>query len=175
LEYADSVLEILHTKERYQESKNHHGKKSLEIGNSFFVRKRDQLEIPDKGGLVDPIADMLITIKNGYMAKKPSVTIPVSKFKLEIAKVLEKEKFIGNIKSEDREITIELLYDNHKPKISQIQKVSKLGLRVYSKSKKIPTLKGGRGTYILSTPQGVMTGKEAKAKKLGGEVICRVW
>ncbi|OGD86451.1 30S ribosomal protein S8 [Candidatus Curtissbacteria bacterium RIFCSPHIGHO2_01_FULL_41_11] len=118
---------------------------------------------------------MLITIKNGYMAKKPSVTIPVSKFKLEIAKVLEKEKFIGNIKSEDREITIELLYDNHKPKISQIQKVSKLGLRVYSKSKKIPTLKGGRGTYILSTPQGVMTGKEAKAKKLGGEVICRVW
>ncbi|MDP2632217.1 MAG: 30S ribosomal protein S8 [Candidatus Curtissbacteria bacterium] len=124
---------------------------------------------------MDPIADMLITIKNGYMARKPSVIVPLSKFRLEIAKVLEAEKLIGKINVENKKITIDLIYENNKPKISQIQKVSKLGLRVYVKSKKIPNLKGGRGTYVLSTPQGVMTGKDAKSKQLGGEVICKVW
>lgn len=124
---------------------------------------------------MDPIADMLIAIKNGYMANLPSVTMPLSKFKLEVAKALEKEKFIGKIQNQDKKITIELLYENQKPKISQIRKVSKLGLRVYTKSKKIPVLKGGRGIYIISTPLGVMTSKEAKQKKVGGEVICKVW
>lgn len=124
---------------------------------------------------MDPIADMLITIKNGYMAKKLSVVVPLSKFRLEIAKVMETEKLIGKVSVEDKKITIDLIYENNKAKISQIQKVSKLGLRVYVKSKKIPTLKGGRGTYILSTPQGVMTGKDAKFKQLGGEIICKVW
>ncbi|MDO8487292.1 MAG: 30S ribosomal protein S8 [Candidatus Curtissbacteria bacterium] len=124
---------------------------------------------------MDSIADMLITIKNGYMAKKLSVSVPYSKFKLEIAKVIEASKFIGKVQREERNINIELVYENQKPKITEIKRVSKLGLRVYAKKKDIKMVKGGKGLYILSTPQGVMTGQAAKAKNLGGEVICQIW
>ncbi len=124
---------------------------------------------------MDPIADMLISIKNGYMAKKPSIGIPYSKFKMEIAKVLEGTKFIGKVQKVDSKIEIELLYENQKPKLTELKRVSKLGLRVYQKSKEIKKLKGGKGLYILSTPKGVMTSIDAKAKNLGGEVICLIW
>ena len=124
---------------------------------------------------MDPVSDMLVTIKNGYMAKKSQVTVPFSKFKLEIAKVLEKEKFVSKVSKENLKIIIELEYEDQKPKISQIRRVSKLGLRVYVRGKNIKKIKGGKGKIIISTPKGLMTGEEAKAKKLGGEVICRVW
>lgn len=124
---------------------------------------------------MDPVADMLIIIKNGYMARKPNISAPYSKFKLEIAKTLEKEKFVGSVKKEDGKIHINLAYDESKPRMSEVKKVSKLGLRVYIKSKRIKSIKGGKGITIISTPSGVMTGKEAKVKKLGGEVICQVW
>lgn len=124
---------------------------------------------------MDPIADMLVTIKNGYMAKKQSVVLPYSKFKFEIVKVLEKEKFVGSAHKKDKTITVELLYEGKNPKIQQIKKISKLGRRVYSKSKHIKSIKGGRGTLIISTPQGVVSGQDAKKKNLGGEVICEVW
>jgi small subunit ribosomal protein S8 len=125
---------------------------------------------------MDPIADLLITIKNGYMAKKSSVTAPYSKFRLAVAQVLEKEKFVGKVeKIDERTLNINLVYENDKPGITFVKKVSKLGLRVYSKSKSLKQVKGGRGLTIVSTPQGVMTGKEAKTKKLGGEIICQVW
>ena len=86
---------------------------------------------------MDPIADLLITIKNGYMAKKNSVSVPYSKFRLSIAKVLEKEKFVGKTDKVDKVIEISLLYENGKPKITHIKKVSKPGLRIYTKSKNI--------------------------------------
>lgn len=131
---------------------------------------------------MDPVANMLVTIKNGYMAKKAQVIIPYSKFKLEIAKILEKEQFIDKVSKRDSrlpagkaKIEVELLYDRQKPKISEIKRVSKLGLRVYTKSKNIKVIKGGKGLIIISTPKGVMTGREAKAKNLGGEVICQLW
>jgi small subunit ribosomal protein S8 len=124
---------------------------------------------------VDPIADMIVTIKNAYMAKKPETTVPYSKFKMEIAKVLEKEKFIGRVEKADRLISIGMLYENQKPRLSEIKRVSKLGLRIYTKSKKIKLVKGGKGIYIISTPKGVMTSKEARSKNLGGEVICQLW
>lgn len=124
---------------------------------------------------MDPIADMLIIIKNGYMAKKPNVTVPYSKFKLEIAKAVEASKFIGKVTKEDKNINIELIYENQKPKLTEIKRVSKLGLRVYAKKKDIKLVKGGKGLYLLSTPQGVMTGQAARAKNLGGEVICQIW
>ena len=124
---------------------------------------------------MDPIADLLITIKNGYMAKKKEVVAPYSKFKLAIAKVLEKEKFIGKVEQEDRLINIELLYENGKPKVTSIKKISKLGLRVYSKSKRLKSTRGGRGMTLISTPQGVMSAKEAKSKRLGGEVIAEIF
>jgi len=131
---------------------------------------------------MDPIADMLVTIKNGYMAQKPKVSVPLSGFKLQIAKVLEKEKVVSKVTKKSAhdhkakpEIEIELSYEGRKPKVWQIKRVSKLGLRVYTKSKNIKKIKGGRGMVIISTPKGVMTGSEAKAKKLGGEIICQIW
>ena len=124
---------------------------------------------------MDPVADMLVSIKNGYMAKKPQVLVPFSKLKFEIAKVLEEAKFVSKIAKRESQILIELSYDAGKPKITDIKKVSKLGLRIYEKAKNIKTIKGGRGIVIVSTSKGVMTGKVAKSKKLGGEVICRVW
>lgn len=124
---------------------------------------------------MDPIADMLISIKNGYMAKKPDIAVPYSKFKMEIAKALEGTKFVGKVQKVDSKIEIELLYENQKPKLTELRRVSKLGLRVYQKSKEIKKVKGGKGLYILSTPKGVMTSKDARAKNLGGEVICLIW
>ncbi|KKR55595.1 MAG: hypothetical protein UT92_C0003G0013 [Candidatus Curtissbacteria bacterium GW2011_GWA1_40_24] len=124
---------------------------------------------------MDPVADMLVAIKNGYLAKKVQILVPFSKFKYEIAKVLENEKFVGKTAKKDNQILIELFYEDGKPKITDIKRVSKLGLRVYEKSKNLKKIKGGRGILIITTPKGLMTGEQGKAKKLGGEVICRVW
>jgi len=118
---------------------------------------------------------MLVAIKNGYMAKKSSVAVPFSKFKQEIAKLLERENIVGKTTKENSHIMIELQYENQKPKITQIERISKLGLRVYKKSKNIKRVKGGKGISIVSTSKGLMTGDQAKAKKLGGEIICRIW
>lgn len=124
---------------------------------------------------MDPIADMLTIIRNGYMARKSDVSLPHSKFKEQVALTLSKENFVGPVKKDGANMKIELEYDGGKPKINEIKKVSKLGLRVYSKSKNMGEVKGGRGIYIVSTPRGVMSSREAKSKKLGGEVICLVW
>ena len=124
---------------------------------------------------MDPIADMLVAIKNGYMAKKSQVLVPYSKFKFEVAKVLEKENFVGKTQKKDNLLLVDIIYDNKNPKLHQIKKVSKLGLRIYIKSKNIKKVKGGRGITIISTPKGVMAGHDAKKKNLGGEVICQVW
>ncbi|KKR86545.1 MAG: 30S ribosomal protein S8 [Candidatus Curtissbacteria bacterium GW2011_GWA1_41_11] len=124
---------------------------------------------------MDPVANMFVIIKNGYMANKVNVLVPYSKFKFDIVKVLEKQKFIGKISKKENKIEIDLLYENQKPKIQEIRKISKLGLRVYSKSKHINSVRGGRGLTIISTPEGVMTGAEARKKNLGGEVICQLW
>ena len=124
---------------------------------------------------MDPVANMLVIIKNGYMANKVNVLVPYSKFKFDIVKVLEKQKFIGKVSKKENKIEVDLLYENQKPKIQEMRKISKLGLRVYSKSKHIKSVRGGRGLTIISTPDGVMTGAEARKKNLGGEVICQLW
>lgn len=118
---------------------------------------------------------MLIIIKNGYMAKKPAVSVPTSKFKLEVAKVLEKEGYVGKVTPAEKAIEIDLVYENKKPRITNIKKVSNPGLRVYKSSKAITSVKGGIGMTIVSTSKGVMSGVDAKNKKLGGEIICQVW
>jgi len=118
---------------------------------------------------------MFIIIKNGYMAKKPNVSVPLSKFKLEIAKVLEKEGYVGKVTTAERSIEIELLYENKKPRVTEIKKVSNPGLRIYKSSKAITSVKGGIGATIVSTSKGVMSGVEAKNKKLGGEILCQIW
>lgn len=124
---------------------------------------------------MDPVANMLVVIKNGYMAKKEKVSAPFSKFKFEIAKVLAEKKFVAKVSKNDNRIEIDLIYNNQKPRITQIKRISKLGLRVYTNSKHIKSIKGGQGMTILSTPKGVMANDEAKRKNLGGEVICQVW
>lgn len=124
---------------------------------------------------MDPIANMIVAIKNGYLAKKEQAILPYSKFTFEVAKALEKEGFVGKVAKEGIKLTITLSYNATRPRLNEIKIVSKPGLRVYSKSKKIMSLKGGRGSYIISTPKGVMSGKDAKAKNLGGEVVCLAW
>lgn len=124
---------------------------------------------------MDSIADMIVIIKNGYMAKKSQVSLRLSNFKFELAKALEKEGYVGKVAKDNKRITIDLIYSLNKPRITEIKRVSKSGLRVYIKSKGIKPVKGGRGTIIVSTPKGLMSGKEAQKKNLGGEVVCRVW
>lgn len=128
----------------------------------------------------DPIADMLTRIRNGLKAKFPKVDVPSSKLKLEIARILKDEGYILNYKIVDegshKAIRIYLKYqDNGAPVISHLERVSRPGCRVYAGSREIPKVLGGLGVSILTTPKGVMTGKEARRQNVGGELLCRVY
>ena len=130
--------------------------------------------------ITDPIADMLTVIRNGCKAKLKRVEVPASRLKQDVLKVLLMEKFINNYKYiEDQKqgrLRIYLKYtDEEKSVISGIQKMSTPGLRRYADKKHVPRIQGGLGIAILTTSQGVMTGKEARKKGIGGEVLCRVW
>ncbi|MBN1410473.1 MAG: 30S ribosomal protein S8 [Spirochaetales bacterium] len=130
--------------------------------------------------LTDPIADMLTKIRNANMAKFEKVDILTSKLKLEIIKILKNEGFIKTFKKINQEgknfIRIFLKYDEgEKPIIHGLSKVSTPGRRVYSSYKKIPRVFNGYGSVILSTSEGVITGKKATEKKVGGEILCTVW
>ncbi len=128
----------------------------------------------------DPIADMLIRIRNAQAVGKQTVDIPFSSIKHSIALCLEKEGFIEKVlkkrKEKKRFFRIVLGYDKEgTPVITQIKRVSSPGQRIYRKSKDMKRVKGGRGISIISTSKGIMTNKDAKSKELGGEVICEVW
>lgn len=130
--------------------------------------------------LSDPIADMLTRIKNGYQARKDVVLLPWSKIKEEIGQILLKEGYLKDMKSKgtkakDKVLELELKYEGRKPALNEIKRISKPGLRIYAKVTKIPRVKFGFGITIVSTPKGLMIGKEAKKKKLGGEIICQIW
>jgi len=136
---------------------------------------------------VDPISDMFCAIKNAQAVKKETVDIPFSKMKFEIAKILEREGFIEKVEKIKKKIQkgrkkpkpflrIQLKYDKNKGgAISDIKRISKPGQRIYLPYKKIKKVKGGYGIAIISTSKGIMTDKEARRKKVGGEVICEVW
>lgn len=125
----------------------------------------------------DTISDFLATVKNAYMARHKTVEVSHAKILLEMGKILKSEGFIAEVKSVDdkKKILLELLYTNRKPALTDIKRVSKPGLRVYVSKQRIPYVYGGLGIAILSTPKGVMTGKEAKKQNIGGEVLCKVW
>ena len=130
--------------------------------------------------MTDPIADMLTRIRNGVSAKHDNVAMPSSKIKVAIAKVLKEEGFIRDFEIQADNIRpmlkIELSYTGRKdPVLSGIKRVSKPGLRVYVQKREIPRVLGGLGVAILSTPEGVMTGQNARQKSIGGEVLCYVW
>lgn len=128
----------------------------------------------------DPIADMLTVIRNGCKAKLKRVEVPASRLKQDVLKVLLMEKFINNYKyiedGKQGRLRIYLRYtDEEKSVISGIQKISRPGLRRYADKKHVPRIRGGLGIAILTTSHGVMTGKEARHKGIGGEILCRVW
>jgi small subunit ribosomal protein S8 len=130
--------------------------------------------------MTDPIADMLTRIRNAVSSKHDNVTMPSSKLKVAIAKVLKEEGFIRDfviVQEQPRTmLKIDLSYTGRKePVLSGIKRVSKPGLRVYVQKREIPRVLGGLGVAILSTPEGVMTGQHARQKSVGGEVLCYVW
>jgi small subunit ribosomal protein S8 len=130
--------------------------------------------------VTDPIADMLTRIRNGVHAKHDAVSMPSSKIKVAIAKVLKDEGFIAGYETEQDGsrpvLKVHLSYTGRKePVLSGIKRVSKPGLRVYVQKREIPRVFGGLGVAILSTPEGVMTGQAARARNVGGEILCYVW
>ena len=130
--------------------------------------------------MTDPLGDMLTRIRNGQLAKKPSVIAPASRLRANVLDVLKREGYIrGYSQAEQRtgvaELTIELKYHEGQPVIREISRVSKPGRRVYSKIKDLPKVSNGLGISILSTPRGVMSDAEARAANVGGEVLCQVF
>lgn len=128
----------------------------------------------------DPIADMLTRIRNANIVSHEEVQMPSSKLKVELAKVLKEEGYITDYTEKEvgkfKVLVITLKYDErNKPVISNLKRISKTGLRVYSKAKDLPQVFGGLGIAIISTSKGLMTDRKAKNEKLGGEVICYVW
>jgi small subunit ribosomal protein S8 len=128
----------------------------------------------------DPVSDMLTRIRNGIRAKHVRVEMPSSKLKVEIARTLKDEGYIGGYKvaEEDKKkvLRITLRYGNDGTSvISTIERASKPGRRVYKGSREIPRVLGGLGVSILTTPRGVMTDKAARQAGVGGELICNVW
>ena len=129
--------------------------------------------------MTDPIADMLTRIRNANQMKHESVSMPASRLKLEILEVLKNEGYIAEYeKIEDGKqgvIKVTLKYVNKERVIKGIKRISKPGLRVYAKSTELPQVLNGLGVAIISTSNGVMTDREARKNKLGGEVIAFVW
>jgi len=129
--------------------------------------------------VTDPIADLLTRVRNAAMARHDSVNVPASKMKIAVAKILKDEGFISDfsiVKGEpQRTIKITLKYIDKQPAFIGLERVSKPGLRVYSGKKEIPRVYGGLGIAVISTSKGLMTGREAWKKNIGGEVLCYVW
>ena len=129
----------------------------------------------------DPIADMLTRIRNSLKARENTVLVGYSKIKGELARILKEEGYIQNFKIVAREnnssdMIVELKYGAKKERIiNGLKRISKPGLRIYAGKDEIPVLLGGMGTVIVSTSQGVMTGKSAKKSGVGGEIICYIW
>ena len=130
--------------------------------------------------VTDPIADLLTRVRNANQMRYQEVSVPSSKMKLEIVKIMKEEGYIADYKVEKGDvqdnINITLKYGKNKERvISGLKRISKPGLRVYAKAEEIPTVLNGLGIAILSTPNGVMTGKEAKKQNVGGEVLAYIW
>lgn len=126
----------------------------------------------------DPLADMLTRVRNAQMVGKISVTMPSSKLKVSVAKVLSSEGYINGFTISEgvkQELTLDLKYFEGKPVIAEIDRVSRPGLRSYAGKQALPTVRAGLGIAIVSTSKGVMTDRAARAAGVGGEVLCTVF
>jgi len=130
--------------------------------------------------MTDPIADMLTRLRNASRARHATTTIPASRLKARIAEILVSEGYISGFEvlteGSQGAIVVKLKYDEHRqPALTGLKRVSKPGLRVYRGHDRIPRVLGGLGTVILSTPRGLMTGRQAWRDGIGGEVLAYVW
>lgn len=126
----------------------------------------------------DPISDMLSRIRNAGMARHAKVSIPHSKMKESVAHILKSEGYISDVAVEGeaiKSLILSLKYDQRRPVITGLRRISTPGLRRYVRSTEIPRVLGGMGVAIVSTPRGVMSGTDAKQQNLGGELVCYVW
>ena len=127
----------------------------------------------------DPISDCLTRIRNGLMRGKNNVLVPYSKLKHDLVSVLISEGYLKSCKKTSLEdkpmINVELKYYDNAPVIKELKRISKPSLRKYSSASDFDLVKGGLGAYIISTNQGLMTDKDAKAKNIGGEILCEVF
>ena len=128
---------------------------------------------------MDPISNMLIMLKNGSLAEKASVSLSYSNIKNSILECLKREGYVSQITRKTKKdfpvLEIDLIYTNGKPKISEVERISKQSKRVYFKMKEIHSVRGGTGILVLSTPKGILSGKEARKEQVGGEALFRVW
>jgi small subunit ribosomal protein S8 len=131
------------------------------------------------GVITDPIADMLTRIRNALVARSAQVTMPASRMKMEIAKILKAEGFIADYhveKTLPEAIRITLRYGERKQGIiTGLRRISRPGLRIYAQRTELPRVQGGLGVAILSTSKGVMTDRDARRAGIGGEVLCFIW
>ncbi len=129
--------------------------------------------------VTDPIGDLIIRLKNANAAGNVQTTLPYSKLRLAIAEILEREGYIGAIEKQGkkvkRSLSVTLLSENGKPKIQGVRRVSKPGRRMYKKASELRPVKYGYGTLVLSTPKGLLTDKEARKEKVGGETLFEIW
>jgi small subunit ribosomal protein S8 len=127
----------------------------------------------------DPISDMLTRIRNASLARLNELVLPHSKFKQALAQVLQREGFVGDVKElegKQKMLEIKLKYsEDGEPVISGIKRISKPGQRIYLASQKIPRTNSGFGITVISTSRGLVTDKQARKDKIGGEVVCQVW
>ena len=127
----------------------------------------------------DPVADMLTRVRNAIMVRKTTVSLPHSKLKEAVAKLLADNNFIDDVKVTDengfKTLVLKIHSEGTNARISEITKISKPGRRTYVTSKEIPVVKQGRGIVIISTSKGVMSGDQARSQHVGGELICKVY
>lgn len=131
-------------------------------------------------GMTDPIADLLTRVRNGQLARHEKVTLPWSRMKENLARVLASEGYVRDVvvggEADKRTLTILLSYTaSGDPVITGVRRVSKPGLRVYTGAKEIPSVRNGFGVSVLSTPLGLMGNREARRRNVGGELLCEVW
>jgi small subunit ribosomal protein S8 len=129
--------------------------------------------------MTDTIADMIIRIKNAYMARHKQVVMPASLLRENIAKILVEtgyvESFVRQEQSPQDELSLVLRYINGKPALTNLERISKPGRRVYATSENLPRVLAGYGTAVISTSSGVMTSQQAKEKHIGGEILFKIW
>jgi small subunit ribosomal protein S8 len=130
--------------------------------------------------LTDPVADFLTRIRNAIRARQQKMDVPASKLKAEIARILKEEGYIANYKATEEEgrqiLRVYLKYGaNNEAAIRDLTRISRPGCRVYVGRDEIKRVQGGLGICILTTPRGVMTGKQARRERVGGEILCEVW